>query len=129
MIAGTSWLLALMLGTMPSAATLPLRPGTYVQTGSPCHDPALAAVFNYDGRRFRYPHATDCRSVIQSHVGRTYYVTESCSALGDGSAAVADTTQATYTVLSNSRVRIGRGPADTTSSFRWCAGPRARKGS
>jgi len=129
MIARTGWPLAMMLGTMASSATLPLRPGTYVETGSPCHDPALAALFDYDGRRFSYPHATNCRSVIQSHAGRTYRVTESCSALGDGSAAIPDTRQATYIVLSNSRVRIDRGPANTTSSYRWCASPRARKGS
>lgn len=117
----------MMLGTTASAATLPLRPGTYVLAGTSCRDPAFAAMFDYDGRHFSYPHATKCRSVIRSHAGRTYHVSETCSALGDGSATTPDTTQATYTIVSNARVHISHGSKDDASSYRWCAALPAKK--
>jgi hypothetical protein len=115
----------MMLGTVTSAATLPLNQGTYVLTRTPCRDPAFATMFEYEGRRFSYPHATQCRSVIRAHLGRAYRVSETCSALGDGSASAPETSQATYTILSNTRVRVSRGSDALVSSYRWCAAPVA----
>jgi hypothetical protein len=126
MIARTSWPLLILLGTAASAATLPLRPGTYVPAGSPCHDPALAAMFSYDGSKFSYPHASDCRSTITSHAGRTYRISETCSALGDGSASAPSTTLATYTILAHSRVQVSR-EHNAASPYRWCAAVTKKK--
>ena len=127
MLARTSLPLFLMLGTAASAATLPLKPGTYVLTGTPCHDPAFAAMFDYDGHHFSYPHATKCNSVVKSHAGKTYRISETCSALGDGMATKPDTTQATYTVLSSARVSVSRGAGTAASSYRWCAKTQTKR--
>jgi hypothetical protein len=126
MLARTSCLLLAMLATSASASLLPLRPGTYVQAGSACRDPAFAVMFDYDGQHFSYPHATQCTSTITSHAGRTYRLSETCKANGDGSPATADTTHATYTVLSSTRVSISHGPKAASSLYRWCgASPKA----
>jgi hypothetical protein len=127
MIARASSPLLMMLATAASAAVLPLKPGTYVLSSTPCGDPAFAAMFDYDGRSFSYPHATNCRSVIRAHAGRTYHVSETCSALGDGSASVSDTRQMTYTIVSDTRVRVSRGSGTVVSSYRRCAASLVRK--
>lgn len=98
--------LLLLCATAASAATLPLKPGTYVLADTPCHDPAFAAMFTYDGRHFSYPHASACRSLILSQRGHTYRVKEICSAAGDGTAASPTSTKSTYEILSPTKVRI-----------------------
>ncbi len=122
MIAWRAWPLVMMIGaTAASAAELPLRPGTFVLAGTSCHAPPLAAMFTFDGHQFSYPHATHCRSTVRSHVGKTYRVTETCSALGDGSPTAPSTIETRYTIQSASHVRVGRGRADTGSAYRWCS--------
>ena len=113
--------LLLVIGTAAVAAKLPLRPGAYVLSSTSCRDPAFAATFVYDGDHFVYPHATKCRSIVQSRSGRTYHVAETCSALGDGSAAMPDRTETTYTILSRVLVEVNRGRANGGSSYRWCS--------
>lgn len=120
MLARTGLPLLVMLGTAAAAATLPLKPGTYVAEGAACTDPSFATMFEYDGQHFSYPHATHCKSVIVSHAGHTYHVSETCSANGDGSASKPDTLKATYTLLSATRVRVSHGPTGGPTSYRWC---------
>jgi hypothetical protein len=117
----------LLGATAASAATLPLKTGTYVLADVPCHDPALAAMFAYDGRQFSYPHATKCRSFITSHRGNAYQVEETCSALGDGGAATPTTIKTTYIVLSPTQVRVSQAHL-VPFSYRWCPSPPAKRG-
>ena len=93
------WPILLATG-VAQAASLPLSPGTYVRADVTCDDPPFAATFDYDGHRFSYPHASNCRSTIVSRQGRTYRVRETCSALGDGSPARPDTNLTAYTIAS-----------------------------
>jgi len=129
-MAGRSLSLLLMLvSTGSAAATLPLKPGTYVLADVPCTNPPLAALFTYDGRQFSYPHATGCRSIIQSHVGQVYRVQTRCSALGDGSRATPTTSLSSYVIASATRVSVGAGNGHARSTFRWCPAPRSPDGS
>jgi hypothetical protein len=118
----------LIASTAAQAATLPLKPGTYVAAGTPCKDPPFAAMFGYDGRQFSYPHAAQCRSVIRAHPGKTYRVQETCSALGDGTPTKPDTMSATYTVLSPRTVAVNRGTGKDAIRYRWCPAPWPRHG-
>ena len=126
MIIRKIWPLILVLGTAAQSATLPIKPGTYVLAGVPCSDPPFAATFDFDGKRFSYPHASDCRSVVHAQGGHTYRVRETCSALGDGSPTKADTTEATYKILSADMVRIVRG-AKGASNYRRCPSSQPKK--
>jgi len=124
MIARNALPLMLMFGAAAgSAATLPLRPGRFVLVGATCRDPALAAMFTYDGRQFSYPHATQCKSVVRSHREGAYRVVETCSALGDGSPAKPTTTETSYRVRSATHVRVSHSPADAGAAYRWCPSP------
>ena len=116
-------ILSMLLATAADAAELPLKPGTYVLKGQPCADPALAAVFQYDGREFSYPHASHCRSAILSHSGRRYRLRETCSALGDGAPAAPVTTVSSYTVVSAAEVRVSGENGRAPSSYRWRPAP------
>lgn len=107
MIAHRLWPLLLMTGAV-QAATLPLKAGTYVLTGVPCDEPPFAAMFDYDGNRFSYPHASKCRSTIVSRHGRVYRVREQCAALGDGSPTAPFTTVTNYKIVSQTRVALLR---------------------
>ena len=109
--------------TMADAAVLPLRPGAFVLKGQPCANPPLAAMFDYDGREFSYPHASRCRSTILSHAGKTYRRRETCSALGDGSPARPITTVSTYEILSRTELRVSD-TAHHGAGYRWCSGRR-----
>ncbi|HMI19637.1 MAG TPA: hypothetical protein VK533_08845 [Sphingomonas sp.] len=120
MITRKIWPLMLMMAAAANAAVLPLKPGSYVLVGTSCHAPAFAATFDYDGHRFAYPHASDCRSIVRAHAGQTYHVDETCSALGDGGAAAPTTTSATYTILSPALVRVRQGHAKTETAYKWC---------
>lgn len=111
----------LLLGTVANASVLPLRPGTYVLADASCRDPALAAMFTYDGRHFSYPHASACRSVTLSRTKRTYRVKETCAAEGDGTVAVPSTTVSTYEIRSATQVRVGTRNGGTVLAYRWCA--------
>lgn len=112
---------ALMLfGTAANAALLPLKHGTYVLASTPCRDPALAAIFTYDGRHFSYAHASACNSVIVSQASHKYWVRETCSALGDGTAAALDTTVSTYETLSLTKVRVSDQAGHKALLYRWC---------
>ena len=127
MIARIFWPLLLMTG-FAQAATLPLKPGTFVQTSVPCKDPPFAAMFDYDGRALSYPHASHCRSAIASHEGRFYHVRETCTALGDGSAAAPSTSITLYKILSRQRVDVGQG-GKASVAYRWCPAVPGRKAS
>ncbi len=127
MIAHKIWPLMLMMAAAANAAALPLKPGTYVMAGTSCHEPPFAATFDYDGRRFSYPHASDCRSIVRAHSGKTYHVTETCAALGDSSAATPTTLAATYTILSPTLVRVRQDHAKDDSSYRRCPSPAGNK--
>ena len=113
----------LVTGSAASAAFLPLRSGTYVQSGTPCKDPPFAAMFAYDGHQFSYPHATQCRSLIRGHRAHGYRVEETCSALGDGTPAAPTIVETSYIVRSATRVLVGRNGM-ASSSYRWCPPPR-----
>jgi len=126
MISRKIWPMTLMLATAANAAALPLKPGTYVLAGTSCHEPPFAATFDYNGRRFSYPHASDCRSIVRAHSGKTYHVAETCAALGDGSATVPTTLTTSYTILSHVLVRVRQGHAKTDSSYRWCPSPAGK---
>jgi hypothetical protein len=112
--------LLVFVAASAQAAVLPLKPGTFVQANTPCRDPALAGVFSYDGRQFSYPHASRCRSVIVSHVGRTYRLRETCSALGDGGVAPPSTTLSSYRVMSATQVWVSHANSRFSYSYRWC---------
>ena len=104
------------------AATLPLKAGTYVREGSACRQAPFAVQFNYASGAFSYPHATQCRSTIVRHQGRSYVVNETCAALGDGTPAKADALTTRYRVLSPSRVEVQKlSVADrTVAIYRRC---------
>ena len=115
--------LIIMCTSAASAATLPLKSGTYVLANVPCHDPAFAAMFTYDGRQFSYPHAKACQSETLSRLGRRYRVRETCSAEGDGSAAAPSTTAAIYEIFSARRVSIDKQNGGKPLVYRWCTAP------
>ena len=121
MLAVRIFALLALSATMADAAVLPLRPGTFLLKGQPCANPALAAIFDYDGREFSYPHASRCRSTVLSHAGKTYRQRETCSALGDGSPARPITTVSTYEIRSPTEVRV-RDTAHHGADYRWCPG-------
>ncbi|MGI4878436.1 MAG: hypothetical protein ACRYG4_13225, partial [Janthinobacterium lividum] len=104
-----------------SATTLPLKPGVYVLAGSPCRDPAFAAMFEYDGRNLSYPHASGCVSEVVSHSGKHYTVRETCSALGDGTPAKPEIKVSTYTITSPKQVVVGHRDDPSGSHYRWCS--------
>jgi hypothetical protein len=112
-----------LIATTADAAVLPLRPGTFVLMDQPCANPPFAAMFDYDGREFSYPHASRCRSTILSHAGKTYRRRETCSALGDGSPARSVTTVSTYEILSRTELRVSD-TAHRGAGYRWCSGRR-----
>ena len=120
MIARTLLPLFLIAGAA-QAANLPLRPGTYVLAGTPCAQPPFAAMFDYDGRAFSYPHASHCRSVVLSRAGRTYRVRETCSAAGDGTPEKPVTLVSTYRVLSRERVELRKVGSKGADTYRWCS--------
>jgi hypothetical protein len=109
-----------LVSTVADAASLPLKPGTYVVVGTACKEPPFAAMFSYDGRAFSYPHATECRSTVTAHSGKTYRIAETCSALGDGTPTKPDTMTATYTVQSRTKVEIRNPTQKGVTSYRWC---------
>lgn len=112
--------LLLLCATAASAATLPLKPGTYVLADRPCRDPAFATMFTYDGRHFSYPHASACRSLILSQHGHTYRVKEICSAAGDGTAALPTSTESTYEILSPTKIRANAQTHAPSLVYRRC---------
>lgn len=119
-----TWLRALplvaLIATTAQAASLPLRPGTFVTMGQSCSDAPLASLFHYDGRAFSYPHATRCRSDIVAQSGPTYTVRETCSALGDGTPAQPTTMTSTYTIISGTQVRMAKDDGQAARTYRWC---------
>ena len=112
----------LLTATGACAATLPLKGGTYVLEGTACREAPFAAQFSYQSGAFSYPHATQCRSVIVRHSGRTYAVRETCAAEGDGTPARPDTLTTQYRVLSSDRVTLTRafGADRTPATYRRC---------
>jgi hypothetical protein len=126
MIASRLWPLVLMTAAA-QAATLPLKPGTYVLATVPCNDPPFAATFDYDGRHFSYPHATHCSSAIVSRDDRLYRVRETCSALGDGSPTAASTVVTSYRILSRDRVDVRQAKETDYSTYRWCLSASAKR--
>lgn len=126
MIALRALVLALLIGTAADAAVLPLKHGTYVVVDTPCDKPAFAAVLTYDGRAFAYPHASDCRSVVRARSGQTFRVSETCSALGDGSKITPTTTNVAYIIQSRTRFALHKEGGSTPTAYRWCATPIAR---
>jgi hypothetical protein len=113
--------LVIFVAAPAEAATLPLRPGTFVMIGEPCADAPLATLFHYDGRSFSYPHATQCRFQILSHGAQDAKLRETCYALGDGTPATPSTTTSTYTFISATEVRVGKEEGRKPSTYRWCS--------
>ncbi len=114
-----------LCATATSAAVLPLKPGTYVLKDSPCRDPALAAMFSYDGHRFSYPHASGCRSVTLAQNGRRYRVRETCHAAGDGTPEAPSRTDTTYEIQSATQVSVVGRSRDAALAYRWCPADQA----
>jgi hypothetical protein len=112
----------ILSATGAAAATLPLNDGTYMREGTACHEAPFAAQFSYSAGAFSYPHATQCRSVIARHSGRTYAVRETCAAEGDGTPARPDTLTTQYRVLSADRVTLTKafGADRTPVTYRRC---------
>lgn len=109
-----------LVSTVADAASLPLKPGTYVRVGTACKEPPFAAMFAYDGRAFSYPHATKCRSTVTAHRGKTFEITETCSALGDGTPTKPVMLRASYTVDASTKVEIRKPGQKDASPYRWC---------
>ena len=118
----------LLVAGVAQAAILPLQSGTYVLAGVPCRDPPFAAMFHYDGHQFSYPHASKCHSTIVSRQRGVYRVRETCSALGDGSAAAPSTTVTNYIIMSAERVAVRRGMARRDAEYRRCSPAKPGKG-
>ena len=123
-MAARMFLPLIMIAGVAQAASLPLRAGTYVLADVPCSDPPFAALFDYDGQHFSYPHATKCVSVITARAGATYGVRETCSALGDGTPTAPSTISARYRILSPDRVSIRQASAGKDRVYRRCAPSR-----
>ncbi|THD64630.1 hypothetical protein [Phenylobacterium sp.] len=121
-------ILLLSAGAGVAAASLPLKPGTYVLAGQSCRDPALAGVFTYDGKAFSSAHAAGCRSLVRSHSEGVYHVWTACSALGDGSPAKETSALTTYAIRSPTEVEVRQDQEASGSIFRWCGPPQAQKG-
>lgn len=109
-----------VLATSANAATLPLKPGSYVLADTPCKAAPFAAMFEYKGQGFSYPHASRCRSTILSHSGQSYRVKETCAAQGDGTPAKPVTLTSTYTVKGMTQVDVRKTGTRATSPYRWC---------
>ncbi len=109
-----------LVSTVADAASLPLKPGTYVLAGTPCKEPPFAAMFSYDGSAFSHPHATGCRSTVTSRNGRTYRIAETCSALGDGTPTMPVTLNATYLIKAPTMVEIRKPGLKDTLPYRSC---------
>ena len=109
-----------------SSAFLPIKPGSYVLAGVPCKGFAFTALSSDDGKKFSYTNASRCRSAIRSHVGNTYHLRRTCSALGDGTPTAPTVMEANYAMQSFSSVTICRGPNTPILSYRRC--PRHGRG-
>ena len=70
-----------------SAEVVPLRHGTYVQTGTPCADPPFAAMREWDGIGLADPHSRACRARVLARHGASYTVDNSCIGTGAGPGA------------------------------------------
>lgn len=127
MIASKLWPVLLMAAAT-QAATLPLVSGRYVLASLPCKDPPFAAMFDYDGHRFSYPHASSCRSTVVTRQGSVYRFRETCTALGDGSATASFTAFTVYKIVSPERVTLRRGRGDGAYPYRRCLPPRFKSG-
>lgn len=65
----------------------PLKPGIYVQQGTPCSSPPNVAIRQYDGRGISTAHTRACRAKVLSRHGRRYTVEQSCIDAGAGPAS------------------------------------------
>jgi hypothetical protein len=109
-----------LAATAAAAGPLPLKPGTYVLTGSPCADHANAAEFSYDGKAISDPHASHCRSKVLLKTGQAYRIATTCSGAGDGSPARPVTITSTYAVRSSTTVRLLKAEDHADLAYRWC---------
>ena len=103
--------------------TLTLKPGLYVQQGSPCKDAPNAAIMSWDGVGFAGPHASQCTAHIVRTHGSRFQVSNSCSAQGDGSptsAPSADVDTFLIIRLSDSRFELLK-ESNPQRTFRWCS--------
>ena len=114
--------LLLGVATVSQAATsalLPLDAGVYVvSTTTPCADAPLAGVARFDGLALSGPHESDCTSTVLSRQARTYRISTTCRALGDGSAATP--TSQDQTVRVESRTRFAMVDHGTETDYARC---------
>jgi hypothetical protein len=122
-LGGTAIVLA-TLAVSATAATVPLRPGDYVQLGLPCIDAPSAARLTYDGRSFTGAHSSNCLTTITSRRGPRYILRSNCRSAGDGSPTPPYAETQTVTVRWMSRFtfvhRAGAGVLDQ-AEYRLCA--------
>jgi hypothetical protein len=91
-------------------ASLPLKAGTYVvSSDKPCADAAFADVMAFDGRSFAGPHDARCQSTTLDRQGRSYRVSTTCRALGDGTATMPSTVVRQLRITSRSSFVLTRG--------------------
>jgi len=94
-------------------APLPLKSGTYVvSSDKPCEDAAFADVIEFDVRSFHGPHEAQCQSTTLDQHGRSYRVSTTCRALGDGTAATPSTFVRRVRITSRSTFVLTRDKAD-----------------
>jgi len=63
-----------------------LKPGIYVQKGTPCASAPNAAIREYDGRGISTPHSRECRARVLARRGSRYEISQSCIDAGAGPA-------------------------------------------
>ena len=105
---------ATTLSQAATSALLPIASGTYVIASSkPCRDAPLAGIAQFDGRALHGPHESDCTSSLLSRHGKTYRISTTCRAFGDGSPAKPDTQVQTVRVESRTRFEMIDGSGKT----------------
>lgn len=112
---------ALTLTAAGPAATIPLKAGDYGVVYLACANEPNAAIMSFDGRTFSYPHATKCTDTITGPSAGVLSISETCSALGDGSPTKPDTS--TFTLRPHGADRFTLIKSGSTMTYRRCGSP------
>lgn len=108
------------------AASLPLQPGNYVETGVACDHAFNAVSLVYDGENLTGAHSVHCRTTVLAKQGHTYTLRQDCPAEQIGpQSAQSYHEMDTLTIVSAQSFHLvhpgADGGATHTADFRRCS--------
>jgi hypothetical protein len=102
---------------------LTIKPGIYVREPAQCQGAPNASIMSWDGVGFSGPHSSQCKTTVLHKNDTTYEISDSCSALGDGSPNPGGTPfveSFVLTLLSDTRFTVAR-ESQPKGTYRWCS--------